>query len=181
MRRVVVIGSTGSGKSRFAQSLAADLHVPYVDTDDLFWEPGWVEVHNDVFRQRLDEASSGDAWVIAGNYLGRAVDITWPRADTLVWLDLPLPLVLYRSITRTIRRGITKEVVCNGNTEKLRYVLPYPGGEKPLWVYAIGFYRTQRARIVALLADHPHLQVHRLTSRAEVARFLAAARPPQSA
>jgi hypothetical protein len=162
--------------------LAQRLGVPYTDSDDLFWLPGWVEVDNDVFRAKLDEASSGDAWILVGNYLSRAVDITWPRADTLVWLDLPLPLVIYRSVTRTAKRGITKELVCNGNTEKLRYLLPKRfSGEQPLWSYAIDHHRTKRAVIEDLIATHPHLDAHRLRSRAEVSRFLAAAEPVQPA
>ena len=148
--------------------------MPYTDSDDLFWEPGWVEVDNDVFRRRLDEASSGDGWVLVGNYLSRATDITWPRADTIVWLDLPLPLVISRSVRRTARRAITGEVVCNGNTEKLRFLLPERfSGEKPLWQYAREHHRQHRPIIEAMLAD-VEADVHRLRSRAEVARFLVA-------
>jgi adenylate kinase family enzyme len=176
MRRVVVLGNTGSGKSTFGAALGAKLGVPYTDSDDLFWQPGWVEVDNDVFRARLDEASSGDGWVLVGNYLSRATDITWPRADTIVWLDLPLPLVITRSVRRTIKRGITKEVVCNGNTEKVRFVLPERfTGEKPLWQYAREHHKNHRPFIEAMLAE-PKVTatVHRLRSRADVKRFLVA-------
>ena len=177
MRRVVVIGNTGSGKSTFGTALSARLGVPYTDSDDLFWEPGWVEVDNDVFRQRLDDSTTGDGWVLVGNYLSRATDITWPRADTLVWLDLPLPLVISRSVRRTVKRGITKEVVCNVNTEKVRFVLPERlTGEKPLWSYAIRHHRQHRPIIETMLGDHPHLDVHRLRSRADVTGFLGALR-----
>jgi len=175
VERVVVIGNTGSGKSTFGAALAARLDVPYTDADDLFWLPGWQEVPNDEFRAALDAVSRGDRWVLVGNYLSRATDITWPRADTVVWLDMPLPLVISRSVRRTAKRAITREVVCNGNTEKLRWLLPERfGGEKPLWHYAIDHHRIHRPRIEQLLADHPHLDVHRLRSRAEVARFLGA-------
>jgi adenylate kinase family enzyme len=172
MKRIVVVGNTGSGKSTFGSALAQRLDVPYTDTDDLFWRPGWEEVPNDDFRAALDAVSRGDRWVIVGNYLSRATDITWPRADTLVWLDLPLPLVVSRSVRRTAMRAITGEVVCNGNTEKLRFLLPERlGGEKPLWQYAIEHHRTKRGLIEDLLAQHDHLDVHRLRSRAEVRRF----------
>ena len=181
MQRVVVIGNTGSGKSTFARKLALAIGVPYVESDDLFWEPGWVEVDNDVFRQRLDDASSADAWVIAGNYLSRATDITWPRADTIVWLDLPLPLVISRSIRRTIKRGVTRELVCNGNTEKVRFILPERfTGEKPLWQYAREHHERHRPRIESMLREVT-ADVHRLRSRAEVARFLGLQGPVQPA
>lgn len=165
-----MIGATGSGKTTFARALAATLQLRFGDTDDLFWEPGWVEIDNDVFRQRMDDLTKDDRWVVAGNYFSRAVDIVWPRADTIVWLDLPLPLVLYRSVMRTAKRSLTREVVCNGNTERLRFLLPI--GDKPLWLYAIAFKPRQHPRIERFLTEHPHLTVHRLRSRAEVARFL---------
>jgi adenylate kinase family enzyme len=180
VRRVVVIGNTGAGKSTFGAALADRLHVPYTDSDDLFWNPGWVETDNDTFRQRLDEASSGDAWVLVGNYLSRATDITWPRATDIVWLDLPLPTVLYRSVKRTAKRGITKEVVCNGNTERLLFLLPERfSGEKPLWQFAREHHKHHRPRIEAMLADaaRDDLHDHRHRSRADVATFLAALGP----
>jgi adenylate kinase family enzyme len=178
MRRVVVIGNTGSGKSTFGRALAHRLGVPDTDSDDLFWLPGWKEVPNEEFRRSLAAAAAGDAWVIIGTYLSRAVDVVWPHADTLVWLDLPLPLVVSRSVRRTAKRAITREVVCNGNREKLRYLLPEQlGGEMPLWSYAIDHHRTKRTVIEDLIADHDHLTVHRLRSRRDVRQLLDATRP----
>ncbi|MEA3056030.1 MAG: hypothetical protein QOD30_1462 [Actinomycetota bacterium] len=176
-RRVVVIGNTGSGKSTFGAALASKLGVAYTDSDDLFWLPGWQERPNDEFRAALDDATRGEGWVLVGNYLSRATDITWPRADTIVWLDLSLPLVVSRSVRRTAKRAITRQVVCNGNTEKLRFLLPERlGGEKPLWHYAIDHHRIHRPRIETMLSDatRDDLTVHRLRSRADVARFLGA-------
>jgi adenylate kinase family enzyme len=178
VQRVVVIGNTGSGKSTFGAALAQAIGIPFTDADDLFWRPGWTEVPNDEFRAALDDASARDSWIIVGNYLSRATDITWPRADTLVWLDLPLHIVVSRSVRRTTKRALTREVVCNGNTEKLRYLLPERvGGEKPLWQYAIEHHRHKRTVIEDLIAHHDHLDVHRLRSRAEVAALLGSVNP----
>jgi len=174
VRRVVIIGNTGSGKSTLGNALAAKLGVPYADSDDLFWLPDWQEVPNDDFRAALDAATRGDGWVLVGNYLSRATDITWPRADTIVWLDLPLPLVMYRSVRRTTKRALTKEVVCNGNTEKLLFLLPERfSGEVPLWQYAMRHHKVHRPIIEAMLAE-PGVtaDVHRLRSRAEVQAFV---------
>ena len=67
MKRVVVIGATGSGKTTFAAALGEKLGVLHVDVDDLFWNPGWVETDIDAFRAKLDGVTSGDEWVLAGN------------------------------------------------------------------------------------------------------------------
>ena len=172
MQRVVVVGATGSGKTTFAATLAATLGVRHIDLDELFWNPGWVESDSDAFVARVEAATQDGDWVVSGNYFSRVIDTLWPRADTVVWLDLPLPTALYRSVKRTVRRSVTKEVVCNGNTEKLRFLLPLRG-EVPLWVFAIRFKKHQHPRIDRFVADHPQLTVHRLRSRADVARFLA--------
>jgi adenylate kinase family enzyme len=176
MQRVSVIGNTGSGKSTFARALSSEVDLPHVDLDDLFWNPGWVETPDDEFGARVAAAIADDEWIVSGNYLSRVAPMVWARADTIIWLDLPLAVVLYRSVTRTIRRAVTREVVCNGNREKLRFLLPV--GETPLWVFAIRHQKVHRPRIEQMLTEQPHATIHRLRSRAEVSRFLGAVSGP---
>lgn len=107
-RRIVVIGTTGSGKTTVASGLAGLLASPHVELDSLFWGPNWTECPTEVFRDRVAEATSGDAWVVDGNY-GKARDIIWSRADTVIWLDYTLPVILYRLTRRNayrIGRGV---------------------------------------------------------------------------
>src|ERR1700687_4971827 len=66
----------------------------------------------------VEPPAPAPAWVGAGTY-GAVRDLLWPRADTIVWLDSPLPLVLGRLAARTLRRGITREVLWSGNRENL--------------------------------------------------------------
>ncbi|CAG0943910.1 partial gluconokinase, partial [Anaerolineae bacterium] len=95
MKRISVVGVTGSGKTTFARQLAQRLGYPHIEMDALHWEPNWVQAPWDVFRARVDLALHGDTWVIDGNY-SRARDIVWERADAVIWLDYALPLVLWR-------------------------------------------------------------------------------------
>jgi adenylate kinase family enzyme len=119
MQRIVVVGSTGSGKSIFAGALARRLDVPHVQLDALHWDPGWAAASPEVFRARVATALPPDgAWVVDGNY-DRVRDISWGRADTVLWLDYPLPLVFWRLARRTVRRGLTRAELYNGNRESL--------------------------------------------------------------
>ena len=85
MRRVVIVGVSGSGKSILAQRLAAALGCDYVELDALYWGPGWSPRPLAVIRDSLSKGIAAQTWVVDGNY-GELRDITWGRADTLVWL-----------------------------------------------------------------------------------------------
>src|SRR5579871_6058918 len=88
--RIVVVGSTGSGKTTLARHLACRLHLAHVELDALHWDANWVPAPTPIFRERVDAALSGPAWAVDGNY-SKVRDIVWPRADTVIWLDYPLP------------------------------------------------------------------------------------------
>lgn len=111
-----MVGASGSGKSTLAKRVAESLRLDYIELDALFWEPGWKEASPEIFRARADEATRGPAWVVAGNY-GLVRDMVWPRAEAVLWLDYSLPLVFRRLTWRILRRGLTREVLWNGNRE----------------------------------------------------------------
>ena len=117
MQRVSVIGVTGSGKTRFAASLASRLHVPHVELDALHWEPNWTMVELDIFRGRVASQVSADGWVIDGNY-AKVRDLVWGRADTVVWLDYSFALTFARLLRRTLARIRSGEELWNGNRER---------------------------------------------------------------
>ena len=89
-RRIVVVGTTGSGKTTVARKLSRRLGIPHVELDALHWEPKWTPAATDVFRQRVAEALKGDAWVVDGNY-SKARDLIWPRPPIWYGLTIPCP------------------------------------------------------------------------------------------
>ena len=105
MRRVVVFGTTGSGKSWLAERLAARHGLRLIELDALFWGTDWQPAPLELFRHRVEREIRDGDWIVVGNY-GQVRDLTWRAADTLVWLDLPFPLVMWRLFRRTMRRSL---------------------------------------------------------------------------
>ena len=119
MSRIVVIGSSCSGKSTFSQYMAHKKKIEYIELDQLHWLPDWVERPDDEFRALVNEAVLSDSWIVDGNY-SIARDIVWPRATKIIWLNHSFSLVLYRSITRSIKRAATKKKLFAGNVESFK-------------------------------------------------------------
>lgn len=117
-RRIIVIGVTSAGKSTLAERLAQKLGLEFIELDALHWEPNWVDAPDDVFRQRVAAAIAAPGWTLAGNY-SVVRDLTWPRAEAVIWLDYPLPIVFWRLLTRTLRRWWTRELLWGTNREDL--------------------------------------------------------------
>ena len=170
--RVVVIGTTGSGKSTVAERLAAQTGLRIVELDALYWGRDWQGVPVDLFRHRVERETRDGGWIVVGNY-GQVRDLVWPSADTLVWLDLPLSLVMWRLVRRTIRRAVTREELWGtGNRES--FVNAFFSRQSIL-LWALKTHRRNREKYgkeCAALAET--MQVVRLSSPREVERFLAA-------
>jgi adenylate kinase family enzyme len=170
MRRVVVGGSTGSGKSTFACALAERMGVPVIELDAIRHGPNWTETPDGRFRDLVAERTSADAWVVDGNY-SMTMDVTWGRADTLVWLDYSLRLVLWRLFLRTNRRILRREVLWNGNREN--FANAYLSSQSLyVWVFR-SFWRRRRNWPKWLAEGYRHLEVHRFRTPGEAARWLA--------
>src|SRR5688572_20144357 len=116
-RRIAIIGSTSSGKSTLGERLARLLGVPLVELDALNWKPGWVESTDEEFFPKIVEATSGDGWVVAGSY-SRTRELYWSRLETVIWLDLPLAVSVWRVLVRSWRRSRNRELLWGTNYER---------------------------------------------------------------
>ncbi len=172
--RIIVIGSSNAGKSTLAHRLAARLGVPCIELDALHWEPGWVEAERAVFRARVRRAIAPASWVMAGNYTRQQQDVSWPVADTVVWLDLGLPTVLRRCVVRCWRRWRSAELLWGTNREVFWEHLLLWDPDKSLIAYTIKTHRAQRRRFEALTCEPlwSHLTFIRLRSVEAIDRWL---------
>ena len=114
--RIIVIGTSFSGKATLASKLAIQLSLNQIELDQLHWRENWKEAPLQVFRRAVGAAISGSSWILDGNY-GKVRDLLWPRATHLIWLDYPFLTVFGRCLSRTIRRILTREKLWANNRE----------------------------------------------------------------
>ena len=164
MRRVLVIGCGGAGKSTFARVLGRLAALPVVHLDQEYWHPAWIATPAEVWERQIARLIESDRWILDGNYGGTLA----PRlaaCDTVILLDLPRALCLWRVIKRGWRyRGRARPETREGCPERLSWQFVH-------WIWT---YRRRRrpaiaARLGALRADQRAVV---LRTRAEVAAFL---------
>jgi adenylate kinase family enzyme len=170
IHRVSVLGVSGSGKSTVGRAIAGRLGVPFVELDALHHGPGWTEATAEELRARVEPWVDQERWVIDGSYRSKLGDLVVARADTVVWLDLPVWLWLFRLARRTFVRIVTREELWNGNREQLRFLFT----ERPnIFGWAWRSHRRNRRELEAWAAGHPNVSLVRLRSTRDVDRLLS--------
>ncbi len=171
MRRVVVVGVTGAGKTTLAAALARALGVPHIEIDAIQWRENWSQAPLDEMLAALAQRTAGPGWVADGNY-SKLRPTLWPLADTIVWLDYGLLRCLWRVLWRTLRRVHNKELLWGVNRETVRNTLLAKDG---LLAWAVRTHGRYRREFEGLMRgeDYAHLRWVRLRTPREARRWLA--------
>jgi adenylate kinase family enzyme len=174
-RRIVIAGISGNGKTTLGRRLARRLGVPFTELDALMHQPGWVPAEIETFRREVEAViAASDGWVVDGMYQAQLGDLVLRRADTLVWLDQPLPLVLRRLVKRAVKDIVTKRDLFNGNRQTWRYAL---FTRDSLIGFAIKSHFKRRREWPEGIGAPPDLEIVRLRSPGEVDRWLECQAP----
>ena len=157
--RIVVIGTTGAGKTTMAGQLSSKFGIPHIEIDSLFWKPDWGETPDDEFLPKVERATRGDRWVIDGNY-SRTRSIVWRRAETVVWLDYRFSRIFWQLLRRTLRRCATREELWENCYEGFRRAVV---SRESILLWAVKTYARRRRNLSSVLADpaYGHLVVYR--------------------
>ena len=167
MKRIMIVGTPGAGKTTLARRLGQILDLPVFHMDHIHWKSGWIERAPDEKTRLTHEVHMRDTWIFEGGH-SRSFPERVARADTFIWLDLPVWRRTYRVLRRSwMYRGRTRPDLPEGCPEQFnRQTLEFLGF---IW-------RTRRsswAKLQAIYANPPpHLAVHHLTTVSAIDAFV---------
>lgn len=171
--RVVVIGTSGAGKTTISEQIADRFGIPLVELDALNWRPGWEALSQTDparFLADVEAATSESEWVVSGNYL-MARHIVWARATHLVWLDYSKAVVMRRVLRRSFARAWRRETTWGGNREGFRL---WPDSSHPVqWAWRT--WQSNRTATAKRLAEagSAHLKVIQVMRPRDVGQVFA--------
>jgi adenylate kinase family enzyme len=172
-RRIVVIGTTSSGKSTLAEQLAKRLDMAFIELDALHWEPNWQEAPLEIFRARVEKAlRQAERWAVAGNY-HIVRDMVWPRAEVVIWLDYSLWRIFWQLTRRTFARWWSQELLWGTNRENLWMHFKLWSQDSLFhWLFKTYWRRKREFPILLSQPEHQHLKLIRFTHPKETEVWL---------
>ena len=170
---------SSSGKTTLAARLAEIGGLEMVDLDALNWLPGWVGLNESdpaELERRFRAATSGERWATAGSYRAIAQRAFWPRLQTIVWLDMPVWLCIWRMLRRSWQRWRTGELLWGTNRERFWPQLMVWRQEDSLLWWIVTQHRRRRRQYLEAIADPrwSHIRFVRLVATADVEAFVQA-------
>ena len=165
MKKVLVIGSSGAGKSTFARRLGEKTGLEVIHLDVLYWKPNWTESPKDEWQKTVKQALKGDSWIMDGNY-SDTLEMRIREADTIIFLDFPRVLCVYRILKRiVVYRKEKRPDMAAGCDEKFDWKFTK-------WVW--NFPQRSKPKVIGLLKRFENEKtIIRLKSKREVENFFA--------
>ncbi|MDO5667168.1 MAG: hypothetical protein Q4G44_05020 [Alcaligenaceae bacterium] len=160
MKKVLIIGCPGSGKSTFAKALHRKTALPLIHLDRLYWHADGTALERGIFKERLRDVLAQESWIIDGNY-GSTLSMRLAACDTVFFLDYPTAVCLAGVLTR---KGQARsdlpwiELSKDDDEEFLQLIRDYP--------------QHQRPQVLDLLSQYPDKQQRIFNSRQAASEYL---------
>lgn len=172
VRRIVIVGASGCGKTTLGKQLSEILNLPLCDLDELSWLPGWALRDRKEERADVERVTQQEKWIVVGNY-SRHRDITWYRADLIIWLDLPLYTCLWRGLRRALENILYKTPICNGNYDSFTRPFSWDNRSIVHWIWTTHSTKRERYQRILVAEKDDRLPPHyHLRSSYEVANLI---------
>ena len=163
MKRVIIIGCGGAGKSTLARKMGEKTGLPVVHLDKLFWKPGWVERTPEEFDPLMEAELAKETWIMDGNF-NRTMPQRVQRCDTIIYLDFSRMACLWGVLKRVLTTyGTVRPDMGEGCPERIDF-------EFLKWVWS--YNKNKRERNYRLLNEATHAETIVLKNRRMVKRFL---------
>ena len=158
MKKVIIIGCCGSGKSTFARHLHACIGIPLFHLDQLNWNENKTTVEKEVFLKRVQDVIQKDSWIIDGNY-GSSIEMRMQACDTVFFLDYPVDICI---------QGIHERV------GKVRTDIPWVEDEvdEDLIEFVRNYEKEDRPEILELLSKYKEKDIHIFRNRKDAKIYL---------
>jgi adenylate kinase family enzyme len=136
MKKVLIIGSGGAGKSTLAARLGEVTGIEVIHLDKIHWKPNWTSPPKDEWRKTVKAELKKDEWIMDGNF-GGTMEMRLAACDTVIYLDFPRTICLYRALKRAVKYyNKTRPDMGEGCNERidfefLHWVWNFPKTTKP--------------------------------------------------
>ena len=162
MKKIIILGSPGAGKSTFSFALAEKTGLPVYHLDQMFWRAGWVSVTKEDFDAELAETLTKEEWIFDGNY-SRTIPMRLEKCDTVFYLDYPRLVCFFGVVRRVLGSlGKTRPDMAEGCPERF---------DLEFLQYTWKFRKKQREKLFGLL-EGANAEIHIFRSRKEAKRYL---------
>ncbi|MEZ4885814.1 MAG: DNA topology modulation protein [Chitinophagales bacterium] len=164
MKRILIIGSGGSGKSTLSIRLQKILQIPLIHLDQHYWSANWVEPTKPDWEQKIKHLMDGEMWIMDGNY-SNTLEMRLAKADTVIFLDFPRWKCIIRVLKRNLQyHGSDRPSMAEGCPEKisvefLTYLWKFPQRSRPKMLRLLEFAKEE-------------VTIYILKSDGEIANFL---------
>lgn len=163
---IIVLGTSGVGKTTVAKQMAAYFGLKHASLDHLYWLPNWERASKEVLRNKVDEITKDNGWVIDGNY-SSVRDILWLRANIAIWLDFSLGTAILGALKR-IRVGTYQASGCKDTLSRA-----FTKESIFLWILKSHWRHKKEYNLIFKKHIFPNLKVIRLKKRQDIAGLTA--------
>lgn len=171
MKKINIIGTSGSGKTTFSRQLASLLNYPCIEMDQVYWGKNWSEPDDATFFAALEARLKCDNWVLDGNYT-RSIPIKWKDVDTIIWIDFSFTRTVFQAVKRAITRIVSQQELWpnTGNRESVKKLF----SRDSIVLWTLKCYHRNKVRYSKLSSspDLKHITIVRLQSPRACQNFL---------
>ena len=172
MKKINVIGTSGSGKSTFSKNLSEKLGYPLIEMDALFWKENWEHLSDDEFKQKIAKETSRETWVLDGNY-NRTREAKWRDVDTIIWIDYSFSRTFLQLLKRSLSRAGSKKELWQGTGNKETFQKTFFSKDSILlWCLQTYWKNKKRYSQLQKIPEYAHINLIRLSSPSQTKEFI---------